>query len=43
MSSLFAATAESAAVPNTLATILEVNPPANRKAVITEARSESVV
>jgi hypothetical protein len=34
---LFAATAESAAIPNTLATILEVNPPANRFARITEA------
>ena len=34
---LFSATAESAAVPNTLATILEVNPPANRQAIITEA------
>jgi hypothetical protein len=34
---LYAATAESAAVPNTLATILEVNPPANRVATITEA------
>lgn len=33
---LFAATAESAAVPNTLATILEVNPPANRQAIISE-------
>lgn len=33
---LFSATAESAAVPNTLATILEVNPPANRQAIITE-------
>lgn len=33
---LYAATAESAAVPNALATILEVNPPANRQAVITE-------
>jgi hypothetical protein len=34
---LFAATAESAAVPNTLATILEINPPANRQAIVTEA------
>ena len=34
---LYAATAESAAVPNTMATILEVNPPANRTATITEA------
>lgn len=33
---LFSATAESAAVPNTLATILEVNPPAARQAIITE-------
>src|SRR5258708_69253 len=33
---LYAATAESAAIPNTLATILEVNPPANRQAIITE-------
>lgn len=33
---LFSATAESAAIPNTLATILEVNPPANRQAIITE-------
>src|SRR6266850_3918295 len=32
--SLYYATAESAAVPNTLATILEVNPPANRVATI---------
>ena len=37
MSSLYAATAESAAVPNTLATLLEVNPPANRTATVTEA------
>lgn len=37
MASLYAATAESAAVANTLTTILEINPPANRKAVITEA------
>jgi hypothetical protein len=35
-SGLYAATAESAAVPNTLATILEVNPPLNRVATITE-------
>lgn len=34
--SLYAATAESAAIPNTLATILEVNPPASRTATITE-------
>jgi hypothetical protein len=34
---LFAATAESAAVPATMSTILEVNPPANRFARITEA------
>lgn len=34
--SLYAATAESAAVANTMATILEVNPPANRIATITE-------
>jgi hypothetical protein len=33
---LYGATAEAAAVPNTMATILEVNPPANRKAIITE-------
>lgn len=37
MSNLCSATAESAAVPATMSTILEVNPPANRKAVITEA------
>lgn len=37
MSALFAATAESATVPNTLATILEVNPPASRTATIVEA------
>jgi hypothetical protein len=36
--SLFAATAEAAAVPTgAMSTILEVNPPANRKAIITEA------
>lgn len=34
---LYGATAESAAVPNTLATILEINPPASRKAIVTEA------
>jgi len=35
--SLYAATAEAAAVAATMTTILEVNPPANRKATITEA------
>lgn len=34
---LYAATAEAAAVPASMATILEVNPPANRQAIITEA------
>jgi len=34
---LVSATAEAAAVPAIMATILEVNPPANRKATITEA------
>ena len=33
---LYAATAEAAAVPATMATILECNPPANRAATITE-------
>lgn len=33
---LYAANATGAAVPNTVATILEVNPPANRSATITE-------
>jgi hypothetical protein len=37
MSSLYAASCSGAAVANTMTTILEVNPPANRKAVITEA------
>jgi len=36
MPNLVAATAESAAVPATMGTILEVNSPANRKATITE-------
>jgi len=35
--SLYAETAEAADVPATMATILEVNPPANRKATICEA------
>lgn len=35
--SLYGANASGAAVPATMATILEVNPPANRQAVITEA------
>jgi len=35
--SLWAATAESAAVPATMATILEVNPPAGRRVVVSEA------
>lgn len=34
--SLYAATAEAAAVPATMGTILEVNPPANRAATCTE-------
>ena len=33
---LYAATAEAAAVPNAMSTILEVNPPANRQAIVTE-------
>lgn len=33
---LYAATAEAAAVPNAMATILEVNPPANRQIIVTE-------
>ena len=34
---LFAATTSGRAVANTMTTILEINPPANRKAVVTEA------
>jgi len=34
---LWAALAESAAVPATMATIVEVNPPAGRRAIVTEA------
>lgn len=34
---LYAATAESAAVPAVISTILEVNPPANRTALVSEA------
>jgi hypothetical protein len=37
MGSLYSASCSGAAVANTMTTILEVNPPANRKAVITEA------
>lgn len=33
---LYAATAEAAAVPNVMGTILEVNPPANRQIIVTE-------
>jgi hypothetical protein len=33
---LYAANATGAAVPNSMATILEVNPPANRQAIVTE-------
>ena len=33
---LYAANATGAAVPNSMATILEVNPPANRQAIISE-------